>query len=111
MSAEDAFSGADMSEPQIRDFTTRHLITAREAIKAVMHPAGILVGCTCDPVVALGERRGAAPTLRPALLLRPKKDVCAAVTANGGLAAGWRQTTKRGNENGATKGQCRLAGL
>ena len=58
MSAEDAFSGAYMSEPQIRHFTTRHLITAREAIKAVMHPAGILVGCTCDPVVALGERRG-----------------------------------------------------
>jgi hypothetical protein len=73
VSAEDACSGADMSEPQIRDFTTRHSITAREAIKAVMHPAGILVRCTCDPIVALGERRGEAPTFRPALLLDQRR--------------------------------------
>jgi hypothetical protein len=43
--AEDACSRADMSEPRMRDFVTTHLITARDAFKAVMHPAGsILAG-------------------------------------------------------------------
>ncbi len=33
----------------MRDLATTHLITARYAFKAVMHPArSILVGCTCD---------------------------------------------------------------
>ncbi len=95
----------------MRDLATTHLITARYAFKAVMHPArSILVGCTCDPIVALGEQHGAGAAatdcgeqrpvrrlpFRPALRLRPKKDLCVAVTENGALTAGWRQTAMRG---------------
>ena len=101
MLAEDACSRADMSKPQMRDFAATHLITASDAFKAVMHPAGsILVGCTCEPIVALGEQNGAGAAatdcgdqrpvrrlhFRPALRLRPTKDLCAAITVSGALA-------------------------